>query len=789
MQVILDNLSLAQREAVTHRDGPLLILAGPGSGKTRVVTHRVAWLLSQGVSASSIVALTFTNKAADEMRTRLERLAPGSNVWIGTFHRFGAQFLRQYASRVGLKENFSILDARDSLALVGDVIRELGLDDAMSSPDAVARAISAAKSEGLTPEAYLPDRYDPMGQKMLQVYPAYARRLLAANAVDFDDLLMHVVTCLREDPELRARLDDRYRYLLVDEYQDTNLTQYSIARALSIDHPNLAVTGDPDQSIYGWRGANLNNILEFEHDFPSVRVVRLEQNYRSTKAIVHSAQTLIENNQQRKEKGLFTDNDAGQPVRVVEYVDQRDEADGIVLSILEQIARGDRSPGDFVILYRTNWLSRVLEESLRSHRLPFQIVHGVEFYGRQEVRDLLAYLQVLNNPDNDIALKRIINNPPRGIGKTTIDRLETYALQHRVPLWEACRRGGTIQGVPARSAVQVAKFIAMLDRLRLQITQSVASLVSEVLEQSGYGEALQQSKDPQAEERLQNLNELISAARDFEQSSTEDPTLERYLEQAALVNDTDDLQAGNRVTLMTLHAAKGLEFPVVYIVGLEEGLLPMKPRDQESDRTEEERRLLFVGMTRARQELYLSLAQHRVQRGMFRPTVPSSFLMELPREEVEFLRQGEGTAEFGRRKSEFGDAYEGEGVHDYDEEPTFDIHDDGPREAREPMPQRSTGPLGRSNRPARSASSLPAMLTAADFMRRAGESPASDAGAGPQSSFKMGTVVSHPEYGTGTVVAVDGEGDRCRATVRFFGNPRLRQFVVAKSPLVAVQSE
>ena len=291
-----------------------------------------------------------------------------------------------------------------------------------------------------------------MGQKMLQVYPAYARRLLAANAVDFDDLLMHVVTILREDPELRARLDERYRYLLVDEYQDTNLTQYSIARALSIDHPNLAVTGDPDQSIYGWRGANLNNILEFEHDFPRVRVVRLEQNYRSTKAIVHAAQTLIENNQQRKDKDLYTENADGAPVRVVEYVDQREEADGIVLSMLEQIARGDRRPGDFAILYRTNWLSRVLEESLRSHRLPFQIVHGVEFYSRQEVRDVLAYLQVLNNPDNDIALKRIINNPPRGIGKTTVERLGAFALQQRLPLWEACRRCGAIDGIASRSA-------------------------------------------------------------------------------------------------------------------------------------------------------------------------------------------------------------------------------------------------------------------------------------------------------------------------------------------------
>ena len=428
MDPLLDHLTAAQRTAVEHVDGPLLILAGPGSGKTRVITHRIAHLLLRGVPARHVLGLTFTNKAAEEMKVRVGQLSPQEGVWLGTFHRFCAQLLRKYGPLVGLQPNYTIYDTGDSLTALRRAMGRSGIDAALARPEPVAKAISWAKNNLILPEQYEPQPGNPLGSVVLQVYPVYQNHLSSCNAADFDDLLLHVATLLRENPEVRATLDERYRYVLVDEYQDTNLAQYAIVRALSVDHPNLAVTGDPDQSIYGWRGANLNNILEFERDFPEVKVVRLEQNYRSTRSILRVAGELIAHNIRRKEKGLFTEKGLGHPVRLVTFPTQRDEAEAVAAEIAVAVRSGRRRPRDFAVFYRVNALSAPFEFALRDQGVPFQLVSGVEFFQRKEIKDVLAYLQLLNNPSDEVALLRVINTPARGIGQATVTRIGTATI-------------------------------------------------------------------------------------------------------------------------------------------------------------------------------------------------------------------------------------------------------------------------------------------------------------------------------------------------------------------------
>jgi DNA helicase-2/ATP-dependent DNA helicase PcrA len=472
-----EELTAAQLAAVEHVDGPMLILAGPGSGKTRVVTHRIVNLLSLGIAPRNILALTFTNKAADEMKRRVALLAPLASVWMSTFHRFCARLLREYAPLVGLPENYTIYDTSDSLQALKQALESLDLDLTHTTPDRVQSAISWAKNNLITSEQYEPRRGSPLGQIVARVYPAYQKRLLASGAVDFDDLLLHMANLLRENPEIRRQLDQRYRYILVDEYQDTNLSQYTIVRALSVDHPNLAVTGDPDQSIYGWRGANLNNILDFEHDYPNVKIVRLEQNYRSTKRILRVADQLISFNKRRKLKGLFTDNAEGQPVKLVFHPTQKDEAEQIVARIESEVRLGHRRPRDFAVFYRTNALSRSLEFALREFGIPYQMVNGLEFYQRKEIKDVLAYLHLLNNPRDGVALTRIINTPPRGIGRGTIARLHEYANSKGISLLGAARESGLIEGLNKRAAVSIAKFVSMFDHLSLVATAPVEEII------------------------------------------------------------------------------------------------------------------------------------------------------------------------------------------------------------------------------------------------------------------------------------------------------------------------
>jgi len=653
VDLLLDNLTESQIEAVTHRDGPLLILAGPGSGKTRVITHRIAHLIREGVPPGQILAMTFTNKAADEMAARIAGLLEAMpttdgfgeiSVRMSTFHRFCAQMLRKYAPLVGIEANYTIYDTEDAARALRRTIESLPPLPPRVTPDLIGKTISTAKNNLLTPERYRSKSGDELGVVCEKVYPAYEATLRRANAVDFDDLLLLMAELLRENPEVRSSLDDRFRYVLVDEYQDTNLAQFAIVRAISVEHPNLAVTGDPDQSIYGWRGATLRNILEFERAYPDVRIVRLEQNYRSTQRILEVAAMLIRHNIRRKEKALFTYNGEGVPVRVIRYDNQADEARGIAEVIATEIRSGRRRAADFAVFYRTNALSRPIEFALREQGIPYQLVRGLEFFQRQEIKDVVAYLQLLANPRDEIALLRMINTPNRGIGRTTIDRLTRHALDRGIALIDAAREVDQIGTINPRSTGAVQRFIAMYDRLSQKVDAPVEELLGHVLTESGYEERLRSSGVEQDEDRLANIEELLSVARQFDEQHGS--RLEGFLEETALVSDTDDWESSrDRVTLMTLHASKGLEFPVVFITAVEQGLVPHERSWSEPEQMEEERRLLFVGITRAKEWLQMSMARYRDFRGQRRLTIPSPFLMELPRDRMELrMIDAEGLA-------------------------------------------------------------------------------------------------------------------------------------------------
>ncbi|MDY0165521.1 MAG: UvrD-helicase domain-containing protein [Thermoguttaceae bacterium] len=749
MNPLLNDLTPAQREAVTHIEGPLLVLAGPGSGKTRVVTHRVAWLLQEQVPRHSIVALTFTNKAAEEMQARVQRLAPGQRVWVSTFHRFCARLLRQYAPLVGLQENYTIYDTADSGQALRRVL-EKGPDSARFTPDALRSAISWAKNHLLTVDRYRPRHGNELDAAVQRVYPAYQALLQKANAVDFDDLLLYVAELLRENPEVRQSLDERYRFVLVDEYQDTNLAQYAIVRAISIDHPNLAVTGDPDQSIYGWRGANLGNILEFDRDFPGAKVVRLEQNYRSTQRILSVAAELISHNIKRKEKALFTHNGEGTPVRIVRFPTQQDEAHAIAAAIAGQIRSGRRRAREFAIFYRVNALSRAFEFALREEGIAFQLVHGLEFFQRREIKDVLAYVHLAGNPRNEIALLRVINMPPRGIGPTTVRRLTAHAGARGISLLEAARDVKQIAAVKPAAAAKVHRFVQLFDRLAALTGAPMEELLGTVVAESGYRDYLEHSDTPEDEDRLANIEELLTVAREFDERHGGAGPLEAFLEETSLVSDTDDWeQAADRVTLMTLHAAKGLEFPVVFIVAVEEGLIPHERNRDNEDHLEEERRLLFVGITRAQEELQLSLAQYRDFRGRRQMTIPSHFLMELPRDQMRF------------EEPESGAWMEAEPP---DVEPVFAEYDVPP-----------------SRSAARPRRSPPAVTTAAHLL--AGS--ATEAAVSPD-AFAQGMLVCHPAHGLGRIVALSGGGASRKAMVEFLGERRRESFLLADSPLQPV---
>lgn len=621
-----------------HRDGPLLVLAGPGSGKTRVITCRAAYLAATATEARHILAITFTNKAAEEMAQRIAALGVGPELTACTFHSFCARLLRRFADRAGLASNFTIFDQSDRLAAVKDALIRCDFADDNFPPGKVEGRISRLKNAMILPDDAERDADGFQDKSVARIYREYENVLGEQNALDFDDLLLRVARLLGGDAALRDRLEDQYRYVLVDEYQDTNHAQYLIARGLALKHHNLCATGDPDQSIYGWRGANLGNIMEFEEDFPETRVVRLEQNYRSTKHILAAADRVIGHNRERKKKTLWTHNAEGEPVRIVECDDSAGEAKYIAQQITDLAAAGTPYR-DMAVFYRVNALTRMLEEALRKAAVPYRIIRGVEFYSRKEIKDVVAYLRVLLNPQDEVALLRIINTPTRGIGATTIGRLREHARAAQVPLIQVVHHPETVGDLPRATVAKVGQFAKLLDLLAPVVNGSAKSAIDNVLAHSGlYAAFRAESKADSAP--LDNVNELITAAAEYDREHPVGSLVE-WLHQISLVSDQDAYDAASgTVTLMTLHAAKGLEFPVVFIAGCEEGLLPHHQHKEARNELEEERRLFFVGMTRAKSKLTLTHARFREFRGMTQRTEASRFIHEIPEENTQVVRLG-----------------------------------------------------------------------------------------------------------------------------------------------------
>jgi len=642
---LLADLTAEQRAAATHVDGPLLIIAGAGSGKTRVITRRVAHLISLGIPAHSILAITFTNKAAGEMKQRvsatlsrpLRDFGRLDQPWptICTFHSLCLRILKHYAGQIGLAPNFSIYDSADQTRAMKEAIKSLDLSSTNFPPATVHSTISNAKNQLVDAAAFAQTSGDFYQRTVARIYTKYQKILNQNNALDFDDLLMRTCFAFREHPHILAELQERFQYLMIDEYQDTNHVQYVLAHALAMKHKNIAVVGDPDQSIYAWRGADIRNILEFERDYPSALVVRLEQNYRSTKTILRVASTLIANNTQRKDKTLWTENAQGDRARIFLCQDEYDEAE-TVTRLLQKLQQDQGIDWNrMAIFYRINALSRVMEDALRRAGVPYQIARGVEFYNRKEIKDVLAFLRVIANPADEISLDRIVNVPPRGLGDTSIKSMQAWGMANGVGLFDALKRAGEITGASARAVNSAAKFVSTIESLR-RMHGPVRTVLEQTIARTGY-EDLLKKLDPDKENEIPNVNELITSAAEYDAANPEG-SLAGYLAQISLVSDVDHLNdTGGAVTLMTLHAAKGLEFPVVAMIGLEEGILPHSRARGDRDELEEERRLCFVGITRAQEHLIMSKAGYRTIRGLRERTVSSPFLNELPREAVEVI--------------------------------------------------------------------------------------------------------------------------------------------------------
>ena len=768
-----DDLTPAQRAAVEHFRGPLLVLAGPGSGKTRVITRRIARLVDRGVDPRQVLAITFTNKAAGEMADRVAALLPGTRVWVSTFHRFCSRLLRRYGQAVGLKENFSIYDTADQTATMRRVLSALNVDAAAYSPGKLLNRIGRAKNEMLTAERFRLKFEHEVGDHieavLAKVYPAYQKALLESNAVDFDDLLLHAVTLLEDSPELRAHLDDRHRFVLVDEYQDTNLAQYQLVKAISQDHPNLCATGDPDQSIYGWRGAKIENILRFERDYPGAKSVRLEENFRSTSAILFAADELIANNVHRKKKSLVGVGEEGEAPRRLFCRDGKHEAETIAEEVHDAVHAGKFAPADVAVFYRVNSLSRELELAMSRRGVPYQVAAGTAFYDRMEVKDALAYLRLLANPDDRVAFARAVNKPKRGVGATTQRRVLNFADAQNLDTLEAARRAGEANGVSKRAAKLVGGFAELMDGLAAKAGGPVAPLVRAVLDDSGLAAAWREGGEEEIQ-RLANADELVTAAAQYDHEQQGAGSLDGFLETTALLADSDAVEPeSGRVTLMTLHAAKGLEFPVVYVVGVEQNLLPHERSLQAHDgrELEEERRLLFVGVTRAMKTLTVTHCRKREVRGRPQHCIPSDFLTEMTLDLDD--RSGGDEHAFGSfahedesQDREFPDEWSHPQAPDGEAfAPAFGAGDGG-------------GNVGSLTK------------TRLNLTTGAGLLNGETTGAEVPAGFRVGQTVRHPRYGLGRVTGSDGSARNRRVSVLFKDAETPKTFIAAKAPLQPV---
>lgn len=638
-------LNPQQAEAVINIEGPMLIMAGAGSGKTKVLTCRVANLLQKGVRPYRILAITFTNKAAAEMRERVNNMSgpAAKDVWLFTFHAFCARFLRMEIDKLpGYGGNFAIYDTADSQNLIKQILKEMNLDDKRFQPSGILSRISNAKNALQDAAAFARQAGDFYEQKVADIYSRYEQKLQLNNALDFDDLLMLSIKLLQENKEVREKYQDRFDYLLVDEYQDTNHAQYLLTKFLAAKHRNICVVGDADQSIYGWRGADIQNILDFEKDYPDAKVIKLEQNYRSTQIILDAANAVIENNTGRKPKNLWTENKSGADIIYFQAVDERDEA-RFVIEQLQNLQRTENKKlGDMAILYRTNTQSRIFEEMLIKSGISYNMVGGLKFYERKEIKDIIAYLRVIFNPADSLSLLRIINVPKRGIGDASLAKIQAYAAANNVSLFEAVSNAAAIDGLSSRFVSKLDDLAGIIfELMNLANEAPVEDLIDRVLRDTGYLEELENERTPQAQSRIDNLHELISVAQEFA-ASEEENNLENFLAHVALVSDIDDTELGeDAITLMTLHSSKGLEFPVVFLVGMEEGLFPHARTLMDETEIEEERRLCYVGITRAKEKLFLSSTKMRTIYGNTVTYPPSRFLQEIPARLVKTIKRQE----------------------------------------------------------------------------------------------------------------------------------------------------
>jgi DNA helicase-2/ATP-dependent DNA helicase PcrA len=731
---LLDGLNPVQREAVVHDEGPLLVIAGAGSGKTRVLTSRIAHLISTGVSPFEILAITFTNKAAQEMKHRVGALVGpvAEKMWVSTFHSACVRILRRDASRLGYPSSFTIYDQADAQRLTGYVVRDLNLDPKRFPTRSVHGAISAAKNDDLGPEEYAARVQQIFEKKIADVYREYQARLLKAGAMDFDDLLRNTVELLRTEPEVLEHYRRRFRHVLVDEYQDTNKVQNELVLLLAGEHHNVCIVGDSDQSIYKFRGADIRNILDFEEAFPDATVIVLEQNYRSTQTILDAANSVIANNLSRKPKELWTSEGDGQAIIRYHADDEADEAQWVVHEIAKLHDSGDHTWGDVAVFYRTNAQSRVVEEHLLRSGIPYKVVGGTRFYDRREIKDALAYLKAVANPADEVAVKRVLNAPKRGVGDSTVEKVDNWAAVHAVTFMEALRRSDEA-GVSGRAVKGIAEFLSIIDAATEVLSQGPGPVLESVLARSGYVDELQAEHSIEAESRLENLAELVGSAREV-------TSVDVFLEQVGLVADADQIPDDDSfVVLMTLHSAKGLEFPAVFLVGLEDGIFPHLRSLTEPAELEEERRLAYVGITRARERLYLSHAWSRTIYGTTQYNPPSRFLDEIPQRLV--------TAIDGNRRSSRSGAWSDQAG------TTSTASSWGDR------PNRRSGISPEQRRANRERMVDQAIASGA---------AATNTGAGPPAgTFKVGDDVLHGKWGEGVVLDLRGSGDKTEITVQF----------------------
>jgi DNA helicase-2/ATP-dependent DNA helicase PcrA len=753
----LAKLNPKQREAAVTTEGPLLIMAGAGSGKTRVLTHRIAYLIAKGIAAPwNILAITFTNKAAREMQERVARLVgpSGSDIWVSTFHSMCVRILRKDIERIGYSPNFSILDSTDQLSVIRNVMKDLNIDTKKFDPKAIQAAISGAKNELVTPEKYDQMQGDYFQSIVAKVYTQYQKRLKSNNALDFDDLIMQTIHLFRTEPEVLEFYQNKFRYIHVDEYQDTNRAQYVLCRLLADKHHNICVVGDSDQSIYRWRGADITNILNFEADYPEARTILLEQNYRSTSNILDAANAVIRNNAGRKPKNLWTDREGGD--KIVVYQAETEHEEGyFIAGEIRKNRENRRRYSDHAILYRTNAQSRVIEEILIKSEIPYQIVGGIKFYDRKEIKDILAYLRLVSNPDDDISLLRIVNVPKRGIGDTTLDKIGAEAQRRGLSIFRLLSESLDELDITSRARSALHEFHELISNLNAMIEYlSVTELTEKMLEMTQYRLELQRENTLESQSRLENIDEFLSVTQEFENRS-EDKSLVAFLTDLALISDIDTMNAGDEadaadaVVLMTLHSAKGLEFPIVFIAGMEEGVFPGSRALMDNEELEEERRLAYVGITRAEEKLYLTCARTRMLYGRTNSNPPSRFLEEIP-DHLKEQPQGAGSR-FG-----YGGGY------------AFRQAIGGGFGAR-------PAPGGRVS--AAGAGQIPAAQQAQAAARPA---------AGGALNVSAGDKVQHAKWGVGTVVAVKGTGNDMELQIAFPAPVGIKRLLAAFAPITKI---